>query len=196
MIKQEFFKAPPRKEQTYSPTVWTPLKDRVWNHLSLTWEDKPDTPAPASLKLQEKVCLQVGDSLDTSSISPQHKQNIFMFARAQAVRMNLHTYKWVYKRTIPFEQLPFAELFLTQGIKEREEECHFAQDAAGAMICFNIKAFRVGDFIRAFNNQEPQSFSVLDPFSISVIPTEVVKKHFNASPMFQQFMGLQGFKAC
>ena len=81
-------------------------------------------------------------------------------------------------------------------MKEHAKECHFARDAASTIICFNVKAFKVGDYLKAWNTQTAQSFSILDTFSIAVIPQDIVKRTFGSAPQYQEFMTLKGHEAC
>lgn len=181
MITQQHFNPPPK--------VYTPIKQ--------VFPAVVHTPPvqPRYTKLGESVALHAGDQLD-DNIARNVKELNMCFAIGQLNRLNLHNPKWVVKRNTDFDKLTFLDLYLTQGYKNTVDECHFARDSAGATICFNIKAFKVGDYLLNWDNQNGQVYSILDVFSVNVVPQEEVKRVFGGHPRYLEFMSMKGFEAC
>ncbi len=181
MINQQHF-SPPVK-------VYTPIK-QVFPAVVHT----PPVHKPA--KLGERIALHAGDKLDGGEIVRSAKELSLAFCKSQLLRLNLHTPKWVYKRTKDLDSLTFPDLYLTQGFKATIDECHFAMDAGGAVICFNIKAFKVENYLQNWDNQVGQVYTILDVFSIGVIEQDEVKRRFGGNSRYLEFLSLKGHEAC
>lgn len=196
MIKQEHFAS--REKIPYTPPV-EPVKSNI---LLLPGSIQgPQKQHPAfnrnynyTEKMREKVVLEQGDSFVTEDEA--RRATVYGFANSNALNRGMHNPKWAFKaQRGGLEDLTFLDLFLLQGLKLSHENCFFAKDAAGALVCFNVRAFRVRDYLTNFDAREEQVYSILDPFSLTTLGPEIVKKHFSDHPRYLEFMTLKGHEA-
>lgn len=174
MIAQQHFNPPVK--------VYTPV-------------NQPFSPVALLRNLREKVSLHAGDQL-VDNIPEARKTLLLDYAIAQILRLNMHNPKWVVKHGTDLEKITFLDLYLTQGYKNTIQESHFALDAAGNTVCFNVKAFKVGNYLQNNDNKEHQVYTVLDVFSVAVIHQDRVKNVFGGHPRYLEFMSMKGYEAC
>lgn len=179
MIKQEFFKK--EEKRVYVPPVHTPI--------AIPHKQKD------IVSITEKIVLSSGDSFNTDNIDDQKKSAAFIFAQNQCFNRQYNKPTWLYKRSKNLEETDFTELYISQGIKSDSSRCFYALDGNKTVVCFILKAFKVNDYLVAWDTQSQQTYSILDPFCVSSLTAQQVRERFSKHPKFEEFISMKGHEA-
>lgn len=205
MLKQEFFgkrheKAPetPSRHQQHPVQVHTNSRP-LQQHSAIQQAINNVIPITqvSMLSLKEKLVVNQGDSLE-NNLGAEERRLQWALANEHAIRNNFHIPKFAFRRTTNFNptEVPFELVYLTQGLKDSWMNATFARDAAGALVCFNLKAFKVMDYLNARDNHEQQVYSILDPFQLVTVNAATIKHYYKDHPRFEDFMAWKGHEAC
>lgn len=201
MLRQEFF------GKKHDPAPVTPIKPFVEQVIAEMTNTPPQTSAvllpfnriPIStasmVPLKKKIVLNTGDNL--AEMTDAQKSACHAATESYSFRRNFHTPKFAFRTCFlgKMDELAFEDFYITQGMEESWKTCAYGRDKLGAWVCFNIKAFKIGDFLYHLGKNEEQTFSILDPYSITTVNSTILTK-FKDHPQYEYFMKVKGNEAC